>query len=349
MIRSVSCGPGHARSGYLSAPWSWCGPGASSVFAQTDALPSVRAGTLVDALRIDGVLDDPGWETAEVIDAFIQADPAEGAVASARTTVRVLAGPRALVIGIACDDPDPAGIVSFSVRRDARLDFEDHVRIVLGPFLDGRSGYVFAVNPSGARYDGLVEPGGERHNPDWDGIWEAATIRHAGGWNAEIRVPVNTLSFKPGLTAWHFNVQRRIQRLLETDRWASPARQYQVTQRSRAGTLTGLPDFSLGLGLGVRPAVTTGGGMPAPSAGVGGSFQPSLDVTQRFGSNLLASVTINTAVKTSPRGREQFVKRTLGLQRRDVDTDSARSRCGRSHSAGAPVRRGHCLYCRRSR
>src|SRR2546426_8487173 len=34
---------------------------------------------------------------------------------------------------------------------------EDHVRIVLGPFLDGRSGYVFAVNPTGARYDALIE------------------------------------------------------------------------------------------------------------------------------------------------------------------------------------------------
>jgi len=31
------------------------------------------------------------------------------------------------------------GIVSFSVRRDAALGNEDHVRIILGPFLDGNS------------------------------------------------------------------------------------------------------------------------------------------------------------------------------------------------------------------
>ena len=53
-------------------------------------------------------------------------------------------------------------------------------------------------------------------------------------------IPTQTLSFKPGLHEWHFNVQRRIQRLLETDRWAFPARQYQITQTSRAGLLTGL-------------------------------------------------------------------------------------------------------------
>ena len=135
---------------------------------------------------------------------------------SGRTIVRVLADPKALVIGIVCEDPAPDRIVSFSVRRDAELDSEDHVRIVLGPFLDGRSGYVFAVNPSGARYDGLIEPGGEEDDPNWDGIWEAATSRSPNGWSAEMRIPIQTLSFKPGLSSWHFNVQRRVQRLLET-------------------------------------------------------------------------------------------------------------------------------------
>nr|MDQ3421138.1 DUF5916 domain-containing protein [Acidobacteriota bacterium] len=155
-------------------------------------------------------------------------------------------------------------------------------------------GYVFAVNPSGARYDALINPGGETEKVEWDGIWEAATQRTASGWSAEIWIPVQTLSFNPDLREWHFNVQRRIQRKLETDRWAFPARQYQVTQTSRAGRLTGLPGFDLGLGLTVRPSITSGGGIPAPDASLNGEFQPSLDVTQRLGANVLASVTINT-------------------------------------------------------
>jgi hypothetical protein len=262
--------------------------------AQEVEPPVLQVGALPDALSIDGVLDDAAWMSAPVADAFTQSDPAEGSMPSARTTVRVLAGAKALAIGIVCEDPDPNGIVSFSVRRDAPLSNEDHVRVVLGPFLDGRSGYVFAVNPSGARYDGLINPGGENDNPDWDGIWEAAAARTETGWSVEIRIPMQTLSFRPGLHEWHFNVQRHIQRLLETDRWAFPARQYQVTQTSRAGLLTGLPDFSQGLGLSVRPAMTAGGGVPAPSASVDGDAQPSLDVTQRVSTNLLASLTVNT-------------------------------------------------------
>lgn len=256
--------------------------------------PTLRAGGLSENFEIDGVLNEPAWDAAEQSDAFTQSDPREGASPSGRTTVRVLARPNALLIGIDCDSPASGGTVSFSVRRDAALGNEDHVRIVLGTFLDGRSGYVFAVNPSGARYDALINPGGENENADWDGIWEAASARTATGWSAELWIPMQTLSFKPGLHEWHFNVQRRIQSLLETDRWASPERQFQVTQTSRAGLLTQLPDFSQGLGLSVRPAMTTGAGTPSPSAGTQGEFQPSLDVNQRLGSGMLASLTVNT-------------------------------------------------------
>lgn len=262
--------------------------------AQVPVTPEVRAGALSEAHRIDGRLDEPSWATAGVIDTLTQADPRAGAPASGRTTIRVLAGAKALVIGIESDQPPNVPIVSFSVRRDASLTQEDHVRLVLGPFMDGRSGYVFALNPSGARYDGIINPGGENDNAEWDGIWDAATTRRDGGWSAEVWIPFLTLSFKPDLDTWHFNVQRRIQGLLETDRWASAARQYQVTQTSRAGRLTNLPRVDLGQGLSVRPAVRAGAGVPAPAADVDGELRGSLDVTKRLGANILASATVNT-------------------------------------------------------
>ncbi|HYU80787.1 MAG TPA: DUF5916 domain-containing protein [Vicinamibacterales bacterium] len=255
---------------------------------------TIRAGALNGHIAVDGVLDEPAWKDAEIADGFTQADPNEGTPASGATRVRVLAGPKAVLIGIECDDPDAMRIVSFSKQRDPQLRQEDHVRVVLDTFLDGRSGYVFAVNPGGARYDALIEPGGETDNPNWDGIWEAGTKRTTRGWTVEILIPIETLSFKPGLSEWHFNVERRIQRRLETDRWAAADRQFQVTQTSRAGFVTDLPDFALGLGLTLRPSVTSGGGIPAPGEPVDGDFQPSLDLTKRLGANVLSSLTVNT-------------------------------------------------------
>jgi hypothetical protein len=266
----------------------------SGVTAGPPIMPRLAVARVTDHLAIDGRLDEADWASVLPSGDLTQVDPHEGAPASAATRVRVLASPKAIVIGLDCAQPPDTPIVSYSVGRDALLASEDHVRIVLGPFLDGRSGYVFAINPNGARYDGLINPGGESDNPEWDGIWEAVTQRTPDGWTAEIRIPIQTLAFKPGLREWHFNVQRRIQGRLEVDRWASAVRQYTVLQTSRAGVLTDLPEFSLGAGLTIRPSLTGGGGIPAADQSAEAELQPSLDVTQRLGSNVLASVTINT-------------------------------------------------------
>ncbi|MFL5596417.1 MAG: DUF5916 domain-containing protein [Gemmatimonadaceae bacterium] len=247
-----------------------------------------------DGIRVDGLLTEPVWSTVDSIGALTQVEPREGAAASMRTVARVIITADAIVIGVKADDPEPSRIVSFARQRDADLDSEDHIKIVLDTYLDGRSGYVFAVNPNGARYDALVANQGEDENSSWDAIWEAATARTPAGWSAEILIPLKSLLFRRGLSQWGFNIQRRIQRLQETDRWASADRDITVTQTSRAGLLTQLPTLSLGLGVSVRPAVTVGGVHDSAGASLRSRSQLSLDATQRLGANTLGSLTVNT-------------------------------------------------------
>jgi len=242
---------------------------------------------LTQAIELDGRMREPLWATADSA-LLTEFEPELGAVTSERTVVKVLANADMLVLGIRCDDPDPDRITSFSRARDADLSAEDHVRIVLDPFLNEQSGYVFAVNPDGARYDALITEQaqrlGGRENPDWDTIWEAAAARSPSGWSVEIRIPIKSLLYKPGLTEWGFNVQRRVQRKLETERWAFPGRNWRITQMSRAGRLVDLPDLRLDRGLSVRPALVT----------VSSRATGSLDATQRIGSNTLAFLSIHT-------------------------------------------------------
>jgi Domain of unknown function (DUF5916) len=268
--------------------------GAPGLSAEDFDRPRLQVGGLSGTLRVDGVLDEPAWAAAPAIEGLAMVEPRQGDLGTGRTVVKVVAGPRVIAFGIRCQDPDASGIVSFTKERDGDFEAEDHLVIVLDPFQDGRSGYVFAVNPGGARFDALVDPGGESVDKNWDGEWEAASARDAEGWTAEIRIPVSTLSFKRGLAEWGFNVQRRVQRLQETDRWASPRQDFNVFQPSRAGLLVGLPAFDLGLGLGVRPALVGGFDNPAPGASTEGTLEPSLDVTKRLGTNALASLTVNT-------------------------------------------------------
>ena len=109
------------------------------VTAATPAtVPRLAVGALTAEVVIDGRPDEAAYASAPLSGALTQVDPREGAAPSASTRVRVLAGPKAIVVGIECDQPAGTAIVSYSVRRDAVLSSEDHVRIVLDPFLDGR-------------------------------------------------------------------------------------------------------------------------------------------------------------------------------------------------------------------
>src|SRR5213595_1854211 len=110
----------------------------------------------IDRIRVDGQMSEPAWTTADSIAGLTQVEPNEGVAPTMRTLVRVIATADAIIIGVSADDPEPSLIVGFARQRDATLDSEDHIKIVLDTYLDGRSGYVFAVNPSGSRYDALV-------------------------------------------------------------------------------------------------------------------------------------------------------------------------------------------------
>jgi hypothetical protein len=221
-------------------------------------------------------------------------EPVEGGEIQAPTRVRLLADPHFLVIGVEAIDPNPEGIVSTSKARDPELEAEDYIKVVLDPFLDGRTGYIFALNPGGARYDALVARRGEGEDPQWDAVWEAATARDSRGWFAEIRIPLQSLTFDGSLDRWGFNVERRVERLQEVSRWSSPFRDAKIAQTIRAGYVTGLPAFDTGLGLTARPAVVAGGKKVGEDGSWQGTFEPSLDVFQRIGNNTTAMVTVNT-------------------------------------------------------
>lgn len=256
--------------------------------------PEINAHEPDSEIRLDGKLDEPVWNKADSITHFTMTEPVEGEKPTGNTVVKVLVTQSDIYFGIKAYDPDISGIVSYSKKRDPELRSEDHILIVLDTFLDGRSGYTFAVNPSGARYDALVTGSGERQSSDWDAIWEADTRIEPWGWAAEIRIPVRSLSFQKGLKEWGFNVERRINRLQETSRWASPKLDYQITQTSRAGRLKNLPDFNLGRGFSIRPTLVAGFTKPDYESSRETTAEPSLDITQQFGSNVTASLSMNT-------------------------------------------------------
>ena len=251
------------------------------------------ASTVSGDIQVDGLLNEVDWKNAKYTDQLKTIVPVEGGTPSERTTIKVLAHTKFIAIGIKCFDSAPESIVNFSKLRDSELEEEDHIRLVIDPFLDGQSGLIFAVNASGARYDALVSNRGESENSDWDAIWEAKTHIGQSGWTVEIKIPIQSFSFDKSIKEWGFNVERRIQRNQETIRWANIKRDQWFIQTSRAGLLTNLPTFSYGVGLNVRPSLILDLSKQEQESRQF-SFDPSLDVSQRIGSNVVATLTVNT-------------------------------------------------------
>jgi hypothetical protein len=149
-------------------------------------------------MRIDGVLDEPGWSSVAPIGRLLQQEPNPESEPTEETEVRVLFDEDNLYFGILCRDREPSAIIATQLARDGEFDVDDRVVVLVDPFFDFRNGFFFEVNPLGARADGQVANNAEQRSLEWDGIWQAAARLTDQGWAAGSPVPFKTLRFKPG-------------------------------------------------------------------------------------------------------------------------------------------------------
>jgi len=258
------------------------------VASAPDDVPIATALRTTGTIRLDGRLSEPDWQAAPSIGPLTQREPLEGTPPAEATDVRVLFDDDFIYVGVVCYESHRRGIISTQLTRDANLDVDDQITIVLDPFFDHRNGFFFQINPAGARTDGQISNNAQELVRDWDGIWDAAVTRDADRWTAEIAIPFKTLRFRPDQTVWGFNVERHIKHLFETDRWAAARVTSWIGNLADAGHLTGLEGARQGHGLDVRPYVS--GGVDTGD----GQFTGGLDVFKNLTPNLNASLTVNT-------------------------------------------------------
>jgi len=237
---------------------------------------------------IDGVLDDPAWETAVVIDDFHQVAPEEFAEPSERTEFLLLYSDDAIYIGVRAFDSAPDEIVAQVLRQGEGLRGEDRVRVLLGPFNDNRSGFVFLLNANSVRLEAIYKDGDFER--EWTGIWQAQGSVTDDGWVAEIRVPFKTLSFEADKD-WAVNFSREIGRKQEHMAWVSRNRN---VDPSAVGMLTGLTDLSQGKGLDIVPALSVTSSRDHDEGADDTNTEPSLDIFYKLTPGLNASLTFNT-------------------------------------------------------
>lgn len=224
-----------------------------------------------EAIRIDAVLDENAWNSAEAITEFRQQEPNEGEPASERTEIRVLFDEKYLYFGIRAFDSEPARVNARELVRDASFSNDDKVEILLDTYHDGRNAFRFAVNPIGTQQDALITDEGRDVNLSWDGAWISEGKRDPLGWTVEIAIPLTTLRFEQGSDTWGLNVARVIRRRNEEVLWTSWERSFGLERVSQAGELTGVGAIKRRRLVEVKPYVSGGWQQGVPRVGFPGT------------------------------------------------------------------------------
>jgi len=275
------------------------------------ALPAdeIKAVRVAAGPRVDGLLDDPVWQSVPAIAGFRMVEPRPGEDPSEKTEARVLYDGHSLYVGVYCYDSEPGRISANTMAHDSggsgggaygmyggyhgsATSSDDVVRVLLDPFQDKRNAYVFFVNPRGARGEGLAYAGDSSLN--WDGIWEAKSRRLADGWSAEIRIPFKTISFRPGLTAWGLNIERTIARKMEKIRLSGTTLDSNFYNPNEAAALEGIEDVKQGLGITFKPyGLASAARTNSVSSKYEGDFDGGFDLYKSITPNLVGVVSYN--------------------------------------------------------
>jgi hypothetical protein len=240
---------------------------------------------------IDGVLSEEIWEMAVPVTGFVQREPDTGAPASQETEVLLLYDDNYLYIGIRCYD-DPNKVIGREMARNASLQNDDRLQIILDTHLDGRNAYWFQIGPGGSIGDAVISANGREINRDWQGLWDGRASIQTHGWEAEIAIPFKTINFDSRKSTWGVKFIRHISRNLESAYWPDANINNLEDAVSDAGLLHGLEGISQGVGLDINPWVIGGHNSRID----GGSFlgDTGVDVFYQITPGMRGVLTVNT-------------------------------------------------------
>ena len=218
------------------------------VFRPTLAIE--RAGA---PIKIDGNLDDAGWQGAVKAGNFAEHSPGDQTKPEVDTEVWITYDDQHLYVGWLCHD-DPSQVRASFCERD-RIFSDDYVILCLDTFGEATLAYEIAANPYGIPGDLLFSTSnGEDIN--YDMVFESAGRITDFGWAVEMAIPFASIRFPDGDEhAWRVDFWRNRPRESRFQySWAKYDRN-ESCWPCQWGTVTGISGVKSGAGLELLPAV----------------------------------------------------------------------------------------------
>ncbi len=290
-------------------------------FGLVPGRPRVTPTRTDDPPRIDGVLDDPVWQTAARLTGWTQQQPLDGAPATEETDVYVAYDSDKLYFAFHVHYKDPSIMRANRVERD-RAMMDDLMTVYLDTFLDQQRGYDFDVNGYGVQGDGILSlsgggfggrggggggrGGGSTPIPhadrSWNTLFDTAARIVDDGYVAEMAIPFKSLRYPrpaPGQPhRWGFQIVREVKGKNEENIVWAPMSRDRASFFAQMGLLEGMTDLTTSRNIEVLPTVTAiqyGAIDPTRPAFVNQDPDPDFGINLKYGitSNLTADFTVN--------------------------------------------------------
>jgi Domain of unknown function (DUF5916) len=170
-------------------------------------------------IKLDGLLDEPAWQTADVAQRFHLLFPVDTGFATDASEARLTFDDQNLYVGVVCYQRREDYIVQ-TLRRDFGPGTGDVFNIMLDPTKDGLNGFSFGVGPLNVQREALIS-NGDQSSFEWDNKWYSRVTNYDDRWVAEIAIPFKTLRYnvQAGANTWHINFTRARLKNFEVTTW----------------------------------------------------------------------------------------------------------------------------------
>ncbi|MEO9484078.1 MAG: DUF5916 domain-containing protein [Ekhidna sp.] len=223
---------------------------------------SIEIRRISEAIKIDGVANEPAWIEADSAFHFTQNFPTDSLPAAAQTVAKIVYDDENIyVLGIMHNKPEPRGYVTPSLRRDFRGAANDSFSVIFDTFSDRTNGVLFGVNPFGVMREALITNGGSgggSFSLDWDNKWYAEAKQYEGYWVVEMSIPFKTLRFAEDEDSWLVNFYRVDSEYAERSAWAPVRLNFPIFNlANNREMLWDKPTMKTGTNVSVIPYVAT--------------------------------------------------------------------------------------------
>ena len=193
---------------------------------------------------IDGVLDDPIWNTLPELGNFTMFDPENGTpeLDTHKTKVKIGYTDDAIYVAVYMYDDEPDKILRQFSQRDQFNTQADFFTVILNTYNNSINETKFLVTSAGTLADATSENG--RDDWSWNTVFKAEISFDDKGWYAEYRIPYSALRFpEKKEQLWGLQFYRQIKHLNVSYSWNYIDKSI-GNESQYNGLLTGIKDIT---------------------------------------------------------------------------------------------------------